>query len=77
MKIDIFVKDYCPFCQKVLRYLESNGFEYTKTELTDEPELYEQLKKKTGHQTVPQVFINDEFIGGSDDFFANKKRYGL
>ncbi len=28
------------------------------------PELYVELKERTGHMTVPQIFIGDEFVGG-------------
>lgn len=68
MSVKVYVKDYCPYCQKVTSYLERNKIQHEKIELSDKPDIYSELKKKTGHKTVPQIFINDEFIGGSDDF---------
>ena len=68
MKVKLYVKDYCPYCQSVMSYLAKNQISFEKIELSDKPDIYEALKKETGHYTVPQVFINDKFIGGADDF---------
>jgi glutaredoxin 3 len=67
-KVKVYVKDYCPYCQRVMNYLDSNKVSFEKIELSDKPDVYEALKKETGHHTVPQVFIDGKFIGGSDDF---------
>jgi glutaredoxin 3 len=68
MKVKIFVKDYCPFCNQVESYLLDNEIDFDKVEVSDKAEVYQALKKQTGHQTVPQIFIDDEFIGGAQEF---------
>ncbi|OUR95852.1 hypothetical protein A9Q84_15240 [Halobacteriovorax marinus] len=68
MKIQVYVKDYCPYCNEVESYLIDNKIEYERVDLSDNAELYMSLKKATGHHTVPQVFIDDKFVGGADDF---------
>ncbi len=65
----IYTKDHCPFSKRVLGYLNSTGAEFTRIRVDDSPELYEELKKKTNHQTVPQIFVNEEFIGGAKELF--------
>jgi glutaredoxin 3 len=67
-KVKVYVKDYCPYCQRVMKYLENNKISFEKVELSDKPDVYSALKKETGLHTVPQVFIGGKFIGGSDDF---------
>ena len=67
--IVIYTKDHCPFCNRVLSYLNSMGAEFKKIRVDDSAELYEELKMKTNHRTVPQIFVNEEFIGGAKEFF--------
>jgi glutaredoxin 3 len=70
MKIKVYTKDYCPYCNQVEAYLNEKELAYEKIDVSNRLDIYEALKKKTGHHTVPQVFINDQFIGGADDFKA-------
>ncbi len=65
--IKIYSKDYCPYCDKAKNTFKAEGWEYEEIDVTNRPELYMELKEKTGHMTVPQIFVDDEFIGGSDD----------
>jgi glutaredoxin 3 len=32
--------------------------------MEENPSLYESLKAQTGMRTVPQIFINEKFVGG-------------
>ncbi|MBW2965292.1 glutaredoxin [Candidatus Woesearchaeota archaeon] len=65
-KAKVYTKTYCPYCSRAKQMLESAGIEYEEIQLKT-PEEFDALKKRTGHMTVPQVFIDDKFIGGSDD----------
>ncbi|MCJ8278186.1 MAG: glutaredoxin [Bdellovibrionales bacterium] len=77
MDIKLYVKDYCPYCKAVMNYLDGKNIAYTKVEVSDKPEIYAKLKQETGHQTVPQVFIDGKFIGGSDDFKVYAKENNI
>jgi glutaredoxin len=66
MKAKVYSKPICPYCDRAKQMLESAGIEYEEIMLTTSEE-FEDIKKKTGHMTFPQVFIDDEFVGGSDD----------
>ena len=77
MKVRIYVKDYCPFCSHIETFLKGRNIDFDKVEVTDKPKVYEDLKEETGHQTVPQVFVNDEFIGGAQEFMLYAKTNGL
>jgi glutaredoxin 3 len=70
MSVKIYVKDYCPFCIQVESYLKRNEIAFEKVEVSDSPKEYQELKQRTGHQTVPQVFIDNEFIGGAQEFMS-------
>ena len=64
--------DWCPFCIRVYDYLNKNKIPYENVD-TDQPDGAKkraELSKKYNYHTVPMVFINGEFIGGCNEFFA-------
>lgn len=66
----IYTKDYCPYCVRVKNYLTSKKIDFTQVRVDDDPKTYEELKAKTNHFTVPQVFVSGVFIGGASEFFS-------
>ncbi|MDO5708195.1 MAG: glutaredoxin 3 [Andreesenia angusta] len=72
-KIVIYTKNYCPYCKRAVAFLERNNLEFENVDVTNDEELLKPVSKKTGVTTVPQVFVDDEFIGGYDDMVALKK----
>lgn len=69
-KVVIYSKTPCPYCEAAKNYFKSHGIPFTEHNLTGKHDEMMELKKKTGHMTFPQIFINDEFIGGYDDLMA-------
>ncbi|GIX71478.1 glutaredoxin [Caerostris extrusa] len=72
-KVMIFSKSRCPYCHTVKELLKSLGVDYFALELdTTEggSQLQRAMGKKVGRTSVPQVFINEEHIGGCDDTLA-------
>ncbi len=57
----------CPYCVKAKQLLTSLDLPYQEIDIGVNPDVLEELIKKTGWQTVPQIFINNKFIGGFDD----------
>lgn len=76
-KVVIYSKSYCPFCDRAKALIKSKGKTYEEISVEDQPELYTELKNKTGLMTVPQIFINDQFIGGFTDLKALDDKGGL
>jgi glutaredoxin 3 len=73
-KIEIYTTDYCPYCKKAKSLLTQLGLDYKEIDITqNEDDAMDTLIAKTGMSTVPQIFINDKFIGGCDDLFALQK----
>ena len=68
-KVLLYTKDYCPFCHKVTRFLKDQKVEFEQIDITNSPEKYRNIKLETGHQTVPIIFVDEKFIGGSREFF--------
>jgi len=63
-QVTVYSKTYCPFCVRAKKLLESKGVSFEEIMVDDQPELFNELKKKSGMMTVPQIFINDQLIGG-------------
>jgi glutaredoxin 3 len=67
----IYSKDYCPYCVAAKNLLTQKGVGYEEIDLTQNPELRdEMIKKAGGRTTVPQIFIGSQHIGGFDDLKA-------
>ena len=63
----------CPYCQRAIALLNEKNVKFDIIETSDNPEAFEEIKAKTGWKTVPQIFINGEFVGGFDDINALDK----
>lgn len=61
----------CPFCVRAEHLLQSKGvMDIEKVRVDLQPELRIAMMEKTGRRTVPQIYINDEHIGGFDELAA-------
>lgn len=69
-KVLIYTKSYCPYCDRAKALLNDKGVQFEEIFLDDKPEEYDTLKKRTGMMTVPQIFINDQLVGGYTDLAA-------
>lgn len=67
-KVEIYSDPMCGFCARAKRLLNSRGIEFHEYNLWEQPEKREEmLKRAAGRRTVPQIFIDDQGIGGSDE----------
>lgn len=65
MKVLIYTKDYCIWCDRAKILLDSKKISYNEIDLSDDSErlkFYEKIGDNV--KTVPQVFIDDKRIGG-------------
>lgn len=70
-KVEIYTKWGCPFCVRAKALLDGKGAAYQEYDLTlGGPKRDEMLARVPGARTVPQIFINDQPIGGFDDMSA-------
>jgi glutaredoxin 3 len=70
-RIDIYTKFACPFCVRAKNLLDRKGAAYTEHDITmGGPKRDEMLERAPNARTVPQIFIGDVHVGGSDDLAA-------
>lgn len=64
LSVVIYSKKACYYCDRAKSLLQNKKIPYEEILIDGQADLYNELKAKTGHMTVPQIFINNEFIGG-------------
>jgi len=68
--VKIYTAPYCPYCVRAKRLLERKGVSYEEIDVAGDDEARIALAERTGLRTVPQIFIGEEHVGGSDDLHA-------
>lgn len=69
-KVEIYSTKTCPYCVKAKVLLDKKGAAYQEIDVTDDDEArMDLIKKANGIRTVPQIFIDDNHIGGCDDLY--------
>ena len=76
-KIDIYTKPYCPYCERAMALLTRKGVEFNHIVASNDPALRAEMNTRSGRSTYPQIFINDQHVGGCDDLMALESRGGL
>jgi glutaredoxin 3 len=69
-RVKIYTTPYCPYCVRAKRLLERKGVRYEEIDVASDDEARSALAERTGLRTVPQIFIGEEHVGGSDDLHA-------
>jgi glutaredoxin 3 len=70
-KVLMYSTAICPYCIRAEQLLHSKGVtEIEKVRVDLQPELRVAMMERTGRRTVPQIYINDEHVGGYDDLAA-------
>lgn len=70
-KVEIYTKMFCPYCVRAKRLLDQKGVDFQEYDITmGGPQRAEMIQRADGRSTVPQIFIDDHHVGGSDDLAA-------
>jgi alkyl hydroperoxide reductase subunit F len=77
VKIEIYSKEWCPYCRRAKAMLKSLGLEYTDHDITDNDELFQEMVDRSGEKSFPQIFFDDKKIGGYDDLIELVSSGGL
>ena len=70
-KVEIYTQDFCGYCARALALLTKKGVSFEeKYAPHGSANRAESIERSGGRTTVPQVFIDGEHIGGSDELIA-------
>ena len=68
--VDVYTRDYCGFCVRAVHLLQKKGVAFIEHNASREPSKRDEMIRRSGRTTFPQVFVGDHHIGGSDDLVA-------
>ena len=69
-KIEIYTSPFCGYCARAKSLLDSKGAEYEETDVMMDDKKRTEMRARANRTTVPQIFINGQHVGGSDDLAA-------
>ena len=70
-QVEIYTSPLCGFCHAAKRLLTSKGVNFSEVDVLRQPERKaEMVQRANGGRTVPQIFIGDVHVGGSDELHA-------
>ena len=66
-EVTVYTMNRCPFCLQLKLFLKRQGVEFTEINTSENPEVLKMLQDETSFLTLPQVFVEDNFLGGYDN----------
>ncbi|HVA35246.1 MAG TPA: glutaredoxin 3 [Stellaceae bacterium] len=70
-KVELYTTMFCPYCSRARSLLQKKGVSFDDIDvMMDDDKRAEMIERAGGRRTVPQVFIDGQHIGGSDELAA-------
>jgi glutaredoxin 3 len=70
-EITMYSTAVCPYCINAERLLRSKGITHiNKIRVDLEPEKRTEMMQRTGRRTVPQIYIDERYVGGFEELYA-------
>lgn len=66
-RVQIYTTDFCYYCRVAKGLLDRHSIPYEEINISQTPEMRDVLLEKTGEYTVPQIFVDGEYIGQDDE----------
>jgi len=73
-KVTIYSSNYCPYCMRAKQLLVSKNVQFDEICVDGKGKSRQEMTQKCGQTSVPQIWINDQHIGGCDDIFALERK---
>jgi len=68
--ITIYTTMLCPYCHMAKNLLRQKEVPFEEIDVSGRPDLRAEMRERAGRNTVPQIFIDGEHVGGCDDLYA-------
>lgn len=76
-KVVIYTKENCPYCRLAKDLLSARHISFEEVRIDLDDKKRDEMMRLSNKRTVPQIFINDQPIGGYDDLAALAKSGNL
>lgn len=73
-RVELYTKPLCPFCDRAKHLLREKGQEYSETDVEAQPEKRDEMIRRAGRTTLPQIFIDGVHVGGFDELAELERR---
>ena len=70
----IYTTKICAYCGRAKALFARKGIAYSEIDVSEDDEKRLWLMKTTGQRTVPQIFINEQSVGGFDEVWALERQ---
>lgn len=73
--VEIYTSPLCGYCHAAKRLLSAKGVNFTEIDVSRDPaQRSAMVSRAGGARTVPQIFIGEHHVGGSDELHALERR---
>jgi glutaredoxin 3 len=69
-KVEIYTTPFCGYCARAKGLLDQKGAAYEEMDVMMDEKKRAEMRERAKRSTVPQIFINGQHIGGSDELAA-------
>lgn len=71
--VEIYAKDWCPYCKAARQLLTRLGVDHVHHDVTHDGRLEQEMRQRSGRTSVPQIFVDGANVGGFDDLVAAQR----
>ena len=73
----MYSTSWCPYCARARQLLTRKQVDFEEIDIEAEPQRRAEMGTRSSQRTVPQIFVGEHHIGGSDDLHALESAGGL
>jgi glutaredoxin 3 len=74
-RVTIYTTPFCPYCHSAKALLRRKNVEFSEIDVSFDPqERQRMMAKAQGRRTVPQIFIGETHVGGSEELHALERQ---
>ena len=66
----MYTTSWCPYCERARKLLAAKNVTFSEIDIESAAERRAEMRNRSGRTSVPQIFIGDHHVGGSDDLLA-------
>ena len=66
----MYTTSWCPYCERARKLLNAKHVPFSEIDIESAAEKRAEMRNRSGRTSVPQIFIGDHHVGGSDDLLA-------
>ena len=66
----MYTTSWCPYCERARKLLNAKQVSFSEIDIESAAEKRAEMRNRSGRTSVPQIFIGDHHVGGSDDLLA-------